>query len=217
MNLVLLGPPGAGKGTQAARLAKGGALLHLSSGDILRAERRSQSELGRKAQEYMDAGGLVPDDLILSMMIQHIGRSESKEYRGFLLDGFPRTVAQAQGLDVRLSQKAQKLDAVISIEIKDEVVTRRLTGRWSCPNCARVYHEEFSPPRSKGMCDDCGQELVRRKDDEPEVVAERLRTYHELTKPLVAYYRDEGLLRTVQGTGTVDEVGEAIRKACPGL
>lgn len=217
MNLVLLGPPGAGKGTQAVRLAKQAVLLHLSSGDILRAERRAQTELGCKAQQYMDSGGLVPDDLILSMMIQHIGRAESAEYRGFLLDGFPRTVAQAQGLDVRLGQLRRKLDAVISVEVADAEVIGRLTGRWSCPNCARVYHVAFSAPKKAGTCDECGEALSRRKDDEPEVVAERLRTYHELTKPLVAYYRDEGLLRAVSGVGTVDEVGEAIQKVCQSL
>lgn len=215
MNIVLLGPPGAGKGTQAARLAKASGLLHLSSGDILRAERRAQTELGQKAQEFMDAGNLVPDDLILTMMMHHMSKPEAMG--GFLLDGFPRTVAQAQGLDVRLSREGKKLDAVICIEVEDEVVLKRLTGRWSCANCARVFHEAFSPPRVNGICDNCGHSLSRRKDDEPDVVAERLRTYHELTKPLVAYYRDEGLLRPVRGIGSVDEVGEAIRKACPGL
>lgn len=215
MNVVLLGPPGAGKGTQAVRLAKNAGLLHLSSGDILRAERRAQTELGRKAQEYMDSGGLVPDDLILSMMMVHMAKPEAEQ--GFLLDGFPRTVAQAQGLDVRLSREGKKLDCVVCIEVDDEIVTRRLTGRWSCPNCSRIFHEEFSPPNAAGACDDCGHALTRRKDDEPEVVGERLRTYHELTKPLIAYYRDEGLLKSVRGLGSVDEVGEAIRKACPGL
>ncbi|HWL91904.1 MAG TPA: adenylate kinase [Phycisphaerae bacterium] len=215
MNVVLLGPPGAGKGTQAVRLSKTAGLLHLSSGDILRAERRAETELGRKAQEYMDSGALVPDDLILSMMVQHIGREEAKN--GFLLDGFPRTVAQAQGLDVRLAKENRKLDAVVCIEIDDATVSKRLTGRWSCPNCARVFHEEFSPPKAAGVCDACGQPLSRRNDDEPAVVAERLRHYHELTKPLVAYYRDEGILRPVSGRGSVDEVFEAIRKACPGL
>jgi adenylate kinase len=215
VNVVLLGPPGAGKGTQAVRLAKASDLLHLSSGDILRAERRAQTELGRKAQEYMDGGGLVPDDLILTMMMHQMSKPEAAN--GTLLDGFPRTVAQAQGLDVRLSRENKRLDAVICIEVDDDVVVRRLTGRWSCPNCARVFHEEFSPPKKGGVCDDCGQTLARRKDDEPEVVAERLRTYHELTKPLVAYYRDEGLLRPVKGIGSVDDVGNAIRKACPGL
>ncbi|MBX3393747.1 MAG: adenylate kinase [Phycisphaerae bacterium] len=215
MNIVLLGPPGAGKGTQAAILARSAGLLHLSSGDILRAERRAQTDLGRKAQEFMDAGNLVPDDLILSMMMHHIGRPEAS--RGFLLDGFPRTVAQAQGLDVRLLRESRRLDAVICIDVEDEVVVRRLTGRWSCPNCARVYHMEFSPPGASGVCDECGQKLARRMDDEPSVVNERLRNYHELTKPLIAYYRDEGVLRTVSGVGSLDAVSEAIRKACPGL
>ena len=213
MNLVLLGPPGAGKGTQAARICEAFVLVHLSSGDILRAERQARTELGRKAQGYMDSGGLVPDDLIIAMMMDHISRPEVVE-RGFLLDGFPRTVVQAQGLDERLSTRRLRIDAVVNMEVDDAEVTRRLTGRWSCPKDGRIYHEVFSPPKKKGLCDDCGETLTRRKDDEPGVVRERLRTYHELTQPLAAYYEKRGVLRTVDGGGTTDEVFNRIKNVC---
>ena len=167
MNLILLGPPGAGKGTQATRISQKLALVHLSSGDILRAEWKADSELGLEAQGYMDRGALVPDELILSMMMDHISRPEAAN--GFLLDGFPRTLAQAQGLDERLGERKQRLDCVISIEVDDQEVTKRLTGRWSCPGCGRIYHETFSPPAKEGRCDDCGETLTRRKDDMPKI------------------------------------------------
>ncbi|MCG8406425.1 MAG: adenylate kinase [Phycisphaerales bacterium] len=212
MNLVLLGPPGAGKGTQAVRISKAFGLVHLSSGDILRAERKAKTELGAKAQDYMDRGVLVPDDLILSMMMDHIGRPEAAN--GFLLDGFPRTLAQAEGLDARLAEKDRKIETVINIEVDDAAVTRRLTGRSTCPKCGRIYHEEFSPPVKAGICDDCGEALTRRKDDSLEVVGQRLKTYHEETKPLIAYYQNGGLLKRVSGEGSVDDVTAAIQEAC---
>lgn len=214
MSLVLMGPPGAGKGTQATRISQKMALVHLSSGDILRAERKARSELGLQAQGYMDRGVLVPDDLILSMMMDHIGRAG--DGKGFLLDGFPRTLAQAQGLDARLGEENQRLECVISIEVDDEEVTKRLTGRWSCPGCGRIYHETFSPPSKEGRCDNCGETLTRRKDDMPEVVRQRLKTYHEETKPLIAYYRQRSVLRSVCGAGEVDDVTAAIMKECQG-
>jgi adenylate kinase len=207
---VLLGPPGAGKGTQAVRVAEAFSLVHLSSGDILRAERRAQSELGRQAQDTMDRGVLVPDDLILTMMMDHISRPAAAS--GFLLDGFPRTVVQAEGLDARLAAGGLRLDAVLNLEVDDGDVVRRLTGRWSCASDGRIYHEEFSPPRKAGICDDCGERLTRRKDDEPAVVAQRLETYHEETEPLVAYYRDRGVLESVDGSGSADEVTALITK-----
>lgn len=214
MSLVLLGPPGAGKGTQATRISQRMGLVHLSSGDILRAERKALTELGRQAQDYMDRGALVPDDVILSMMMDHIGRPEVRN--GYLLDGFPRTLVQAQGLDERLDERNQRLDTVVSIEVDDDEVTKRLTGRWSCPGCGRIYHETFSPPSESGRCNDCGEALTRRKDDMPEVVRQRLRTYHEETKPLIAYYRQRGVLRSVTGAGEVDDVTAAIMKECQG-
>jgi adenylate kinase len=210
-NVVLLGPPGAGKGTQAVRVASVFGLVHLSSGDILRAERQAKTDLGSKAQDYMDRGALVPDDLILSMMEKRIA---SLGAGGFLLDGFPRTLAQAQGLDERLAKSGHKIDVVVNMVVEDAEVTRRLTGRWSCPKDGRVYHEVFSPPAKAGVCDACGTALTRRKDDEPQVVGQRLKTYHDQTKPLVAYYEGKGVLKSVQATGPVETVGAAIEKAC---
>lgn len=212
MNLVLLGPPGAGKGTQAARISSAFGLVHLSSGDILRAERKAKTELGRKAQNNMDRGVLVPDDLILAMMMDHIGRPDAA--KGFLLDGFPRTVPQAKGLDERLAATDRSIDAVISMVVDDAEVTRRLTGRWSCPKDGKIYHEMFSPPRRTGVCDECGTALTRRKDDEPSVVAQRLRTYHDETEPLVEYYEKRGVLRTVDAGADVDQVTASIQKVC---
>jgi len=212
MNLVLLGPPGAGKGTQAVRLAEAFGIKHLSSGDILRAERRDKTDLGCKAQGYMDRGVLVPDDLILTMMMEHIGRADAGN--GFLLDGFPRTVAQARGLDERLEARGRRLDVVVNMVVSDEEVTRRLTGRASCPNCGRIYHEMYSPPAKRGVCDSCGEALTRRKDDQPEVVRQRLKTYHDETEPVIAYYQEAGLLESVDGSGTVDDVTDALKRAC---
>lgn len=212
MNAVLLGPPGAGKGTQAVRIAEMFGLRHLSSGDILRAERKAKSELGRQAQDFMDRGVLVPDDLILSMMMDHIGRLDAAH--GFLLDGFPRTLAQAQGLDERLASQRRKIDVTVNLEVDDAEVTRRLTGRWSCPQDGAIYHEMFSPPAKPGVCDKCGTALTRRKDDEPGVVGQRLRTYHQETVPLVAYYRDRGILESVKAEGPVEQVTVALERAC---
>lgn len=211
MNLVLLGPPGAGKGTQAARISKTFGLLHLSSGDILRAERQAKSELGRKAQDYMDRGVLVPDELILAMMMSHVDRSKGS---GVLLDGFPRTLGQAEGLDRLLAERGMKIDAVVNMVVDDADVTRRLTGRWSCPTDGRVYHEVYSPPKKAGVCDACGSALVRRKDDEPEVVTRRLETYAAETKPLVVYYKTRGVLQEVDASGGMDEVTASIEKVC---
>ena len=216
MILVLLGPPGAGKGTQAVRISEVFGLVHLSSGDILRAERKAQTDLGRRAQDYMDRGLLVPDDLILSMMMDHIRRPPAAE-NGSLLDGFPRTLAQAEGLDSRLAELGRKIDAVISIEVSDEVAAQRLAGRSTCSSCGRIYHDSFSPPAMAGVCDDCGAGLARRRDDAVEVVHQRLKTYHEETKPLVEHYRKGGVLKAVSGVGGTDEVTGAIKESCRGL
>ena len=212
MRLLLLGPPGAGKGTQAERLARTLGIVHLSSGDILRAERKNETELGRRAQDYMDRGELVPDDLILDMMMTHIGRSEADG--GFLLDGFPRTVVQARCLDERLTAEARPIDKAVEMRVSDEDVMHRLTGRWSCPNDGRVYHESFSRPTREGRCDDCGEPLVRRKDDEPQVVRRRLATYHAETEPLVTYYRERGILETVDGSVDANDVTARIAEVC---
>lgn len=212
MNLVLLGPPGAGKGTQAVRIARECNLSHLSSGDILREERKSKTELGQAAQEYMDRGDLVPDNLIIEMMMDRI--ANLRGFDGFLLDGFPRTRVQSEGLDSRLKAAGESLDAVISIEVDEDRLVERLTGRLYCPSCGRTYHLTFSPPARAGICDHCGDALIRRKDDSPEVVRQRLATYKEQTRPLVAYYGDRGLLRTVSGVGEIDTVTQRIKEAC---
>ncbi|HPF39254.1 MAG TPA: adenylate kinase [Phycisphaerae bacterium] len=212
MNLILLGPPGAGKGTQAVLIAEAFGLLHLSSGDILRAERKEKTELGLKAQAYMDRGDLVPDDVILTMMVEHI--AGARDRKGFLLDGFPRTLAQAQGLKTRLEEAETRLDHVISLEVDDAELVTRLTGRLYCPDCGRTYHEKFSPPQTAGACDVNGEKLLRRKDDTPEVVRQRLETYHRETKPLIAYYGAQGLLRSVSGVGEIDDVASRIKEAC---
>ena len=215
MNLVLLGPPGAGKGTQAVRVASSCSLVHLSSGDILRAERKANTGLGRQAQDYMDRGALVPDDLILSMMMDHIAKPPACD--GFLLDGFPRTVVQAKGLDERLAARSLKLDAVVNMRVDDGEVTKRLTGRWSCPQDGHIYHEVFSPPAKSGVCDDCGSALTRRKDDTPDVVGQRLVTYHKETEPLAAYYLERGILKEIEAGGAVDQVAAAITEVCQAL
>ncbi len=214
MRLVLLGPPGAGKGTQSSRLATELRAVHLSSGDILRAERKSQTELGKLAQTFMDAGSLVPDDLILRMMICRISGPEASG--GFVLDGFPRTIPQAEGLDERLAMLKRPIDRVVSINADDSVVSRRLTGRWTCPKDSSVFNESYSPPRRAGVCDLCGTALVRRKDDEPQVVSQRLTTYHAETRPLIDYYRGRGVLTSIDGNAEIDDVYARIVAACRG-
>lgn len=212
MNLVMLGPPGAGKGTQAKRIAEAFGLLHLSSGDILRAERKAGTELGQQAQEYMDAGKLVPDDLIVSMMVEHISKPEAS--KGVLLDGFPRTAPQAEALDKSLAEVGKQIDLVIDLVVPDDEVAGRLTGRRSCPVCGAVYHVTFNPPKQADQCDRTCGPLVTRPDDTDEVVRQRLSTYHEQTAPLAAYYRDKGVLVEVDGSKSVDEVTAAVRTAC---
>lgn len=212
MILILLGPPGAGKGTQAARIAGRLGIVHLSSGDILRAERKAKTTLGARAQDFMDRGVLVPDDLILAMMMDHIGRACGEA--GCLLDGFPRTLHQARELDRALSAEGLHIDRVIEIRVADEIVIGRLTGRSTCGQCGRIYHREFSPPRQNGVCDDCGGVLTVRRDDHLDVVAQRLRTYHDETRPLVDYYQSSGVLRSVDGVGELDDVTVRIEKAC---
>ena len=187
MRLVLLGAPGAGKGTQCKRIVERYGLLHLSSGDILRQERAAGTKLGEKARSYMDSGVLVPDELIVEMMACAINKAPAA---GFVLDGFPRTVNQAVELDKSLALEDQKIDAVLNLEIDDKVVTERMTGRRSCPQCGTVYHIENLKPKTEGRCDHDGAELVQRPDDRLEVVQNRLKTYHQQTKPVVNYYKN---------------------------
>ncbi len=187
MRIVLLGAPGAGKGTQCKRIVERYGLLHLSSGDILRQERAAGTKLGKKAQSYMDSGVLVPDELIIEMMAGAISKAAAT---GFVLDGFPRTVNQAVELDKVLAREEQKIDAVLNMEIDDRVVAERMTGRRSCPRCGTVYHIENLKPKTEGRCNHDGAKLVQRPDDSLEVVQNRLKTYHQQTKPVVDYYKN---------------------------
>lgn len=207
MRIVLLGAPGAGKGTQCKNIVSRYGLLHLSSGDILRQERAAGTELGRKAQSYMDSGALVPDQIIIEMMVKAI---EEAPACGFVLDGFPRTVNQAMELDKALAADELKIDAVLNLEIDDEIIASRMTGRRSCPQCGAVYHVENLKPKKEGVCDHDAAELVQRSDDSPAVVAHRLETYHRQTEPLVNYYKSNGTVYDFDAGRNVDEVKASI-------
>jgi len=215
MRVILLGPPGAGKGTQCKRIAEKYRLAHLSSGDILRAERSAGTELGRKAQSYMDSGGLVPDDLIIDMMIGAIKKTGG---RGYVLDGFPRTVAQAEGLDAAMERAGEKIDAILSLEVPDEAILERMTGRRSCPKCGAVYHIVNLKPKVDGQCDKgCGP-LIQRQDDSPEVVMNRLKTYHEQTEAVLGYYqKNKRNIIRIDADQPIDEVTRAVFEALEAL
>lgn len=187
MRIVLLGAPGAGKGTQCKRIVDAHSLAHMSSGDILRQERTAGSELGQKAQSYMDSGALVPDDLIVEMMVKAIGQTSDA---GFILDGFPRTVNQAGELDKSLAAQGSSIDVVLNLEVDDQVIAERMSGRRSCPECGAVYHITNLKPKVEGVCDNDGTALVQRPDDDLEVVKKRLETYHQQTEPVVGYYKN---------------------------
>jgi len=188
MRIVLLGAPGAGKGTQCKRIVDAYALAHMSSGDILRRERKAGSDLGKKAQDFMDSGALVPDDLIVAMMVKAIAETDGA---GFILDGFPRTVNQASELDASLAAQDSAIDVVLNLEIDDQVIAERMSGRRSCPKCGAVYHITNLRPKQDGVCDGDGEALVQRPDDNLEVVRKRLETYHQQTEPVVGYYKDK--------------------------
>ncbi len=208
--IVLLGPPGSGKGTQASAMQQRWGLVHLASGDLLRANVKEDTELGRKARPYMDAGELVPDELILDMMEERLSQPEAQA--GFVLDGFPRTLAQAEALDQRLERRGQRLAAVVYLRVTEEEILRRLSGRLTCPQCNAIYQADTMPPRRAGVCDRCGSALVQRADEQPEVVRNRLRVYEEQTAPLAEYYRSRGLLHEVDGAIGVERVlGEISR------
>jgi adenylate kinase len=209
LNLVLLGPPGAGKGTQAERLVEDFGLPYYSTGIILREAVAEQSELGREAKRYMDAGELVPDDLINKVIAERLDSGEADD--GFLLDGFPRTIGQAEMLEKALDSRGRLLTAVLLIEVDDDEVIRRLSGRRTCVKNGHVYHLVFDPPKNEGVCDQDGSRLVQREDDKPETIRKRLSVYHEQTAPLVEWYEDRGVLRRFDGTRTPDEVHARIR------
>ncbi len=212
-----MGPPGAGKGTQAKRLVERFGMAHLSSGDIFRAEKAGGSELGKKLDEYMAAGQLVPDELVVEIMAKAV--TDVPADKGLMLDGFPRTVPQAEALDKQLAEADAPLDGVVVITCDDEAIVERITGRRSCPECGRVYHVKYLAPKKEGICDACGAELVQRGDDREEVVRERLATYYKQTEPVIAYYRRRGQVKVVEvdGNGSPDEVTASLVEAVESL
>jgi adenylate kinase len=208
LNLILLGPPGSGKGTQGERLQNDLELPYYATGDILRAAVRDQTEIGKQAKEYMDRGDLVPDEVIVGVIAERIDQPEASD--GFILDGFPRTTPQAEALDSKMAELGRRLTAVILIGVSEQEIVRRLGGRRTCPN-GHVFHVEFDPPENEGVCDVCGEPLGIRDDDKPEVVRHRLEQYREKTEPLIAYYEDRGLLERVDGEQEPDKVGDEVR------
>ena len=209
LNLILLGPPGAGKGTQAERLQADFQLPYIATGDMLRANVKHETELGRQAKEYMDTGDLVPDGLIVAMAAERLREDDAQD--GFILDGFPRTLDQARALDDQLAQMGRRVTAALLIDVPDEEVIRRLSGRRVCVKAGHNYHIEFDPPKHEGVCDQDGSRLIQRDDDQPEVIKNRLRIYHEKTKPLVEYYDERGLMRRIDGTREPADVHGHIR------
>ena len=208
MNLILLGPPGAGKGTQAKNLVKRYSIPQISTGDILRSAVKEQSPMGIKAKGYMDSGALVPDEVVVGIVDERLDKSDCVS--GFILDGFPRTVAQANALKAMLEAKGRSLDHVVSISVEKSELLQRITGRRTCKSCGKGYHVLFEPPRTPGKCDECGGDLFQRDDDQEETMAKRLDVYEAQTAPLIAYYDSESLLRSLPGTGTIDDIYQRI-------
>src|SRR3954447_8346141 len=210
LNLVLLGPPGSGKGTQGERLNEDLRLPYYATGDILRGAVRDETELGRTAKEFMDRGDLVPDEVIVGVIAERIDSEEARD--GFILDGFPRTTPQAEALDAKLGELGREVTTVLLIDVSDDEVVRRLGGRRTCEAEGHVYHVEFNPPKVEGVCDIDGSPLIVRDDDKPEVIRKRLATYHEKTEPLVSYYDSRSVLRRIEGEAAPDEVAEQVRR-----
>lgn len=211
LRAVLLGPPGAGKGTQAVRLVEKYEIPHISTGDIFRKNIKGGTELGKKAQEYMNAGALVPDELVVDLVKDRLQQDDCKN--GFLLDGFPRTIFQAEKLDEFLSESNQKMDIVINLKVEKEALIKRLTGRRVCKDCGASYHIVNVPPKKEGVCDICGGELIQRKDDNIETVENRINVYEDQTAPLIGYYKEAGSLVDFDGEASLDEVFDAIVQA----
>jgi len=209
LNLILLGPPGSGKGTQGERLQEDFRLPYYATGDILRAAVREDTELGQTAKSYMDRGDLVPDEVIIGVICERVEAPEAAD--GFILDGFPRTVGQADALGAEMAKLGRSITAAVLIEVNDDEVVRRLGGRRTCVKNGHIFHVEFDPPKNEGVCDVCGARLIVRDDDKPDVIRHRLETYQDKTKPLVSFYEEGGLLKRVNGSLEPEEVGNRIR------
>ena len=208
MKIIMLGAPGAGKGTQAKMIADKYGVPHISTGDIFRANIKNGTELGMEAKKYMDQGLLVPDELTVRILLDRVAQDDCKN--GYVLDGFPRTIPQAEVLDSELTKLGDHIDYAINVDVPDENIVERMTGRRACLTCGATYHIEHVPPKKEGICDVCGSELVLRDDDKPETVKNRLNVYHEQTQPLIDFYTEKGVLKTVDGTVPMEEVFAAI-------
>ena len=210
MKIIMLGAPGAGKGTQAKMLADKYMIPHISTGDIFRANIKNGTELGQKAKTYMDQGLLVPDELVCDLVVDRVQQDDCA--KGYILDGFPRTIPQAEALDAALAKLGAKIDYAVNVEVPDENIVRRMSGRRACVACGATYHIVYNPTKVEGVCDRCGKELILRDDDKPETVTKRLNVYHEQTQPLIEYYTKQGALVEVDGTMNMDDVFNAIVK-----
>lgn len=208
MKIVMLGAPGAGKGTQARMISEKYGIPQISTGDIFRANIRNQTELGKKAKSFMDQGLLVPDDLTLDLVVDRLSKDDCSN--GYILDGFPRTIPQAEALTFALRSQNMKIDYAIDVEVPDENIVQRMSGRRVCPGCGATYHIRYNAPAKEGICDECGAELIHREDDKPETVQKRLDVYHSQTQPLIAYYREQGCMYSVDGTKDMEEVFQDI-------
>ena len=208
MKIIMLGAPGAGKGTQAKKIAEKYHIPHISTGDIFRANIKNGTELGKKAKTYMDQGLLVPDELTVDLVIDRVGQDDCKD--GYILDGFPRTIPQAECLDAALEKRGEKVDFAMNVEVPDENIVNRMSGRRACVGCGATYHIKYNPTKVDGVCDACGEKLVLRDDDKPENVQKRLGVYHDQTQPLIDYYTKSGVLKEVDGTVDMEDVFQAI-------
>ena len=208
MKIIMLGAPGAGKGTQAKKIAAKYGIPHISTGDIFRANIKNGTELGKKAKTYMDQGLLVPDELVVDLVVDRVNQDDCTT--GYVLDGFPRTIPQAEALTEALEKMGQKVDFAIDVNVPDENIVKRMGGRRACVTCGATYHMVYAPTKKEGICDTCGGELILRDDDKPETVQKRLNVYHDQTQPLIDYYTSQGILRTVDGTVDIDDVFRAI-------
>ena len=210
MKIIMLGAPGAGKGTQAKKIAAKYGIPHISTGDIFRANIKNGTELGKKAKTYMDQGLLVPDELVVDLVVDRVNQDDCTN--GYVLDGFPRTIPQAEALTEALEKMGQKVDFAIDVNVPDENIVKRMGGRRACVTCGATYHMVYAPTKKEGICDTCGGELILRDDDKPETVQKRLNVYHDQTQPLIDYYTSQGILRTVDGTVDIDDVFRAIKE-----